>query len=57
MKNHYGSLKYKPKRIDISQQLNSPSLDMTRNKDVASSLQNGPVVDQALNNRFLEDIR
>lgn len=57
MKNHYGSLKYKPKRIDISQQLNSPSLDMTRNKDVASSLQNGPGVDQALNNRFLEDIR
>ena len=55
MKNHYGSLKYKPKRIDISQQLNSPKLDMTRNKEGASSLQTS--VDPAMHNRFLEDIR
>ena len=58
MKNHYGSLKYKPKKIDISQQLNSPSLDITRNKDVSSSLQNGHgPADNVLSNRFLEDIR
>ena len=55
MKNHYGSLKYKPKRIDISQQLNSPKLDMTRNKEGVSSLQTS--VDPAIHNRFLEDIR